>query len=353
MEYGETTSSERTGSSQDIMQVASLHERHESVNWPIVNQRVLPELMANIGRHVSPNLLRVFEVAARHHAFTHAAQELRSTQSAVSQQIRALEDALGVALFNRVHRGVRLTKAGEQLFQSVQEGFAVIERSISDIQQLTTSPALNILTDFAFASAWLMPNLPEFRRLNPGIDVHCMTNQGVLDHSMQEIDVALLFCGEEDRRPRLLRERVFPICSPDFLARHGPIEQPEQLCQLPLLTLTAAHGQVWMDWPAYFMAHGIGHVSGQRELVMNNYPLLLQAAAAGQGMALGWDGLCDEALSSGRLVALRDFCHDTRHGYALIEVNPTEPSPAKQALIDWITARFGDPDAVTQVALDK
>ncbi|WP_324690091.1 LysR substrate-binding domain-containing protein [Cobetia sp. D5] len=308
--------------------------------------------MANIGRHVSPNLLRVFEVAARHRAFTHAAQELRSTQSAVSQQIRALEDALGVTLFKRVHRGVSLTEAGEQLFQSVQEGFAVIERSINDIQQLTTPPSLNILTDFAFASAWLMPNLPEFRRLNPGIAVHCMTNQGVLDHSMQDIDVALLFCAEEDTRPRLLRERVFPICSPDFLARHGPIEHPEQLCQLPLLTLSAAQGQAWMDWSAYFMAQGVKHGVGQRELVMNNYPLLLQAAAAGQGVALGWEGLCDEALASGSLVALREFCHDTHHGYTLIEVDPSEHSQAKQALVDWITAHFDDPEAVTEIASD-
>ena len=309
--------------------------------------------MAKIGHHVSPNLLRVFEVAARHRAFTHAAQELRSTQSAVSQQIRALEEALGVTLFKRVHRGVRLTEAGERLFSSVQEGFAVIEKSLNDIQQLTPSPTLNILTDFAFASAWLMPNLPEFRRLHPSIDVHCMTNQGVLDHSMQNIDVALLFCGGDDSRPRLLRERVFPVCSPEFLERHGPIENLQRLSHLPLLTLTAEQGQAWMDWSAYFMAQGIKHGAGQRDLVMNNYPLLLQAAAAGQGVALGWEGLCDEALASGRLVALRNFCHDTQNGYTLIEVDPSEHPQAKQALVDWIIARFDDPESVMEVAPDR
>ncbi|MCO7230930.1 MULTISPECIES: LysR substrate-binding domain-containing protein [unclassified Cobetia] len=301
--------------------------------------------MAKIGHHVSPNLLRVFEVAARHRAFTHAAQELRSTQSAVSQQIRALEEALGMTLFKRVHRGVRLTEAGERLFSSVQEGFAVIEKSLNDIQQLTPSPTLNILTDFAFASAWLMPNLPEFRRLHPSIDVHCMTNQGVLDHSMQEIDVALLFCKGDDSRPRLLRERVFPVCSPEFLERHGPIENLQRLSHLPLLTLTAEQGQAWMDWPTYLAAQGIHGDGGQRELTLNNYPLLLQAAAAGQGVALGWQGLCEEALASGTLIALEEFGLSTDCGYVLIDVNPDEHSAAKQALMDWIKASFTTPVA--------
>ncbi|NVN56346.1 LysR family transcriptional regulator [bacterium Scap17] len=301
--------------------------------------------MAKIGHHVSPNLLRVFEVAARHRAFTHAAQELRSTQSAVSQQIRALEEALGVTLFKRVHRGVRLTEAGERLFSSVQEGFAVIEKSLNDIQQLTPSPTLNILTDFAFASAWLMPNLPEFRRLHPSIDVHCMTNQGVLDHSVQNIDVALLFCGGDDSRPRLLRERVFPVCSPEFLERHGPIENLQRLSHLPLLTLTAEQGQAWMDWPTYLAAQGIHGDGGQRELTLNNYPLLLQAAAAGQGVALGWQGLCEEALALGTLIALEEFGLSTDCGYVLIDVNPDEHSAAKQALMDWIKASFTTPVA--------
>ncbi|MFP5300730.1 LysR substrate-binding domain-containing protein [Cobetia sp. SIMBA_158] len=301
--------------------------------------------MANIGRHVSPNLLRVFEVAARHLAFTRAAQELRSTQSAVSQQIKALESSLGVALFRRVHRGVRLTEAGEELFKGVTEGFDVIEQSINHIQHPQTCGPLNLLTDFAFASAWLMPHLTEFRRLNPSIDVRFMTNQGVLDHSMQEMDVAILFRGADDPQPRLLRERVFPVCSPAFLERHGPIESLEQLSHLPLLTLTAEQGQAWMDWPTYLAAQGIHGDGGQRELTLNNYPLLLQAAAAGQGVALGWQGLCEEALASGTLIALEEFGLSTDCGYVLIDVNPDEHSAAKQALMDWIKASFTTPVA--------
>ncbi len=305
--------------------------------------------MANIGRHVSPNLLRVFEVAARHLTFTRAAHELRSTQSAVSQQVRALEESLGTALFRRVHRGVRLTDAGEQLFKGVQEGFWIIEQSITLIQHPTLRAPLNILTDFAFANAWLMPNLAEFRRLNPGVDVRFMTNQGVLDQSMQDMDVAILFCSDSDSQPRLLRERVVPVCSPAFLERHGPIEHAEQLCHLPLLTLTAEQGQPWMDWPKLLAAHGVKRDSTQRELVFNNYPLLLQAATAGQGVALGWEGLCQEALSTGLLTSLDAFSHATPSGYALIDVNPAEHSAAKQAVIDWISTSFqvegGCPDS--------
>lgn len=96
------------------------------------------------------------------------------------------------------------------------------------------------------------------------------------------------------------------------------------------------------------MIGGCKRSAGQRELVLNNYPLLLQAAVAGQGVALGWEGLCDEALASGTLVALKDFGHATAHGFALIEVNPAEHSQARQALIEWIKASFEAP--VNQVS---
>ena len=295
--------------------------------------------MSWITRAASPNGLRVFEAAARHLSFTAAARELRSTQSAVSQQIRALEEQLGLPLFERIYRGVRLTEAGHALFVSVQEGFATIDRTIDRLQHKHRHPHVNILTDFSFAAYWLMPRLPRFRERHPHIDVRIVTNQGVFDWRAQEVDVAIVFCDERTLCagvPRLFREEVFPVCSPGFLRQHGPIESPERLAELPLLTLTADQGQSWLDWPRYFeQLAGIGYEEAS-ELTFNNYTLLIQAAIAGQGIGMGWHGLVDDMLESGMLVGLHELKVGSPRGYGLIDARPDTPGEAKRVLQEWV-----------------
>ncbi|MFG6177626.1 LysR substrate-binding domain-containing protein [Halomonas sp. THAF12] len=287
---------------------------------------------------MSPNGLRVFEAAARHLSFTAAAQELRSTQSAVSQQVRALEEALDLKLFDRVHRGVRLSEPGQVLFEAVQEGFSTIERTIDRLQQRHRNPRLNILTDFSLASYWLLPRLPVFRRLHPHIDVRIMTNQGGFDWQGQEVDIAIVF---GDRRglegaPRLLDEEVFPVCSAGFLEQHGSIDDLDRLGEVPLLTLTADQGQRWLDWPGYFERMGGRAHLAPSELIFNNYPLLVQAAIAGQGVALGWRGLVDDLIERGMLVGLENLSLGTSSGYGVIDVHPEDRRTAKWAFVDWM-----------------
>ncbi|PXY00120.1 choline sulfate utilization transcriptional regulator [Halomonas sp. LBP4] len=295
--------------------------------------------MSWIARAASPNSLRVFEAAARHLSFTAAARELRSTQSAVSQQIRTLEENLGLPLFERIYRGVKLTEAGQALFVGVQEGFATIDRTIDRLQHKHRHPHVNILTDFSFAAYWLMPRLPRFREQHPQIDVRIVTNQGVLDWRTQEVDVAIVFCDERTLAagvPRLFHEEVFPVCSPGFLRRHGPIASPERLAEVPLLTLTADQGQSWLDWPSYFeQLAGIGYLESS-ELTFNNYTLLIQAAIAGQGIGMGWLGLVDDMLESGMLVGLHELGLRSSRGYGLIDARPDSPGEAKRALQEWV-----------------
>lgn len=257
--------------------------------------------MSLMSKRVSPNGLRVFESAARHLNFTAAAQELRSTQSAVSQQMRALEEQLGLQLFDRIYRGVRLTEAGQILFDAVRESFATIERTIERLQQRHRNPRLNLLTDFSLAAYWLMPRLPLFRRDHPHIDVRIVTNQGFHDWRGQEVDVALMFGDARTLggAPRLFDEEVFPVCSPGFLEHHGPIEDVARLAEVPLLSLIAEQGQGWLDWPRYFeRLTGLAHETSS-ELTFNNYTLLIQAAIAGQGVGLGWRGLVDDLVERG------------------------------------------------------
>lgn len=295
--------------------------------------------MSWMSRSASPNSLRVFEAAARHLSFTAAARELRSTQSAVSQQVRALEEQLGLPLFERIYRGVKLTEAGQALFVSVQEGFATIDRTIERLQHKHRHPHVNILTDFSFAAYWLMPRLPRFRERHPDIDVRIVTNQGVLDWRAQEVDVAIVFCDERVLAggvPLLFREDVFPVCSPGFLQQHGPIPDLEALSRAPLLTLTAEQGQRWLDWPSYFaQLGGMAHLDSS-ELTFNNYTLLIQAAIAGQGIGMGWHGLVDELLEGGMLVGLRDLRLRSARGYGLVDARPDSPGEAKRALQEWV-----------------
>ncbi|PSJ20670.1 LysR family transcriptional regulator [Halomonas sp. ND22Bw] len=296
--------------------------------------------MSLMDKRVSPNGLRVFEAAARHLSFTAAARELRSTQSAVSQQVRALEEQLGLTLFDRVHRGVRLTEPGQALFEAVQEGFATIENTIDRLQRRHRNPRLNILTDFSLASYWLLPRLPDFRARHPDIDVRIQTNQGVFDWQGQEVDIAIVF---GDRRglegaTRLLDEEVFPVCSPGFLDQHGPIDGLARLGEVPLLTLSADQGQQWLDWPGYFARMGGRVQPAPSELIFNNYPLLVQAAIAGQGVALGWRGLVDDLIERGMLTGLDGLSLSTSNGYGMIDVHPEDRRDAKRAFMAWILA---------------
>lgn len=303
--------------------------------------------MSLLGRAVSPNSLRVFEVAARRLSFTAAARELRSTQSAVSQQVRGLEEQLGLALFERVYRGVKLTEAGHALFGSVQEGFATIERTLETLQRQHRHPRVNILTDFSLAAYWLMPRLPLFRQRYPHIDVRLITNQGVLDWRDQEVDVAILFCDERTLAevPLLFPEQVFPVCSRGFLHQYGPLESLAGLAHAPLLTLMADQDQRWLDWPGYFQRLGDTTYLEPSELIFNNYTLLIQAAIAGQGVGLGWRGLVDHMVDSGMLVALPHLSVSTQSGYGLIDAQPAANSEAKRVLKEWVLECAASPTA--------
>ncbi|PSJ45255.1 LysR family transcriptional regulator [Zobellella endophytica] len=290
-----------------------------------------------LGGVVSPNSLRVFETAARHLSFTLAARELRSTQSAVSQHIRTLEEQLGLPLFERIYRGVRLTEAGQALFLSVQDGFATIERTLTALLHQNQHPRVNILTDFSFAAYWLMPRLPSFRRQYPHIDVRIMTSQGPPDWQDREVDVAIVFCDERALTsvPLLFPEEVFPVCSPGFLQQHGPLDELERLSQIPLLALDT-QGQSWLDWAEYFRLLGGTGYLGTPELTFNNYTLLIQAAIAGQGVGMGWKGLVDHLIEGGMLVGLESLSLRTRRGYGLIDVRPEVTGEAKRMLLEWI-----------------
>lgn len=283
--------------------------------------------------------LVVFEAAARHLSFTGAARELGTTQSAVSQQVRALENQLEISLFTRVYRGVELTEEGRILKQAVEEGFHRIAAALEQLQFRRQHQRLDVATDFALAAYWLMPRLPHFRALHPEVDVRLVTSQSWTPADAQEVDVAIAFFSQSPwaaGTQLLFPETVFPICSPAFQAELGELRSVDELASVPLLGLSSAQRGGWLDWPKVMASLGANRVPGEPVLTFDNYTLLIQAALAGQGVGLGWGTLVDDLVERGLLVAMRQFTLSTEGGYFLIEPKPHEPVNAKRHFIQWL-----------------
>ncbi|MDB5893964.1 MAG: bacterial regulatory helix-turn-helix, lysR family protein, partial [Rhodoferax sp.] len=183
--------------------------------------------------------LASFEAAGRLSSFTAAAKALQTSQPAISQRIGLLEEALGVPLFRRAHRGVALTADGLLLFTAVRDGLAGIDDAVARIRMRRTRQVLTVATDFGFAT-WLMPRLAGLRDPLPELDVRIVTTQETFDIRGEAVDVAVAFGNGQWRGYQalaLMPEIVLPVCSPAFAARHGLPAGAEALARLPLLNL--------------------------------------------------------------------------------------------------------------------
>jgi putative choline sulfate-utilization transcription factor len=291
--------------------------------------------------------LSMFESAARLASFTAAARELGSTQPAVSQRVVQLEENLGAALFERGHRGVTLTADGALLFEAVRRSLDTIRVATNDIRDRHAAPAqrsLRLVTDFGFATYWLMPRLSQFKALMPGVDVKIITSQDVMAASQDPADIVISFGHVTDDAAgrgtvKLFPERVTPVCSPAFLARHGNLSKPSDLAELPLLHLEPTHPERWLSWHGWFSAHGLAAPPAHRGITFNSYGFVAHAAIMGQGVALGWAPLVDELVASGQLVELFDAPVTTEGGYLLSA--PRGHAPAVAAFRDWLLAECG------------
>jgi putative choline sulfate-utilization transcription factor len=291
-------------------------------------------------RKVDIGWLRIFEAVGRLGSITGAATELGLSQPAVSYQVRRIEQQVGTALISRLHRGSRLTDAGQTLFRAVHSGIERLDDAVREIRAKAGSPVIRIFTDYGFASFWLMPRVADFRKLHPGIEVHVVASQGLDGAFEGTADAAILFGRAADfpQGGRLLMpERVTPVCSPGFRSRFGPFPDAESLARQPLLHLDTAGRPRWLTWSTWLAAQGVARDPAQGDLGLNTYGFVIQAAMAEQGVALGWIGLVDAHLSSGTLVAVgpevrRDDC-----GYWLV-VNRPE-SPQIRAMSDWLVGQ--------------
>ena len=283
----------------------------------------------------------VFEAAARHGKFGVAAGELQMTQAGVSQHIAQLEAELGLPLFLRTRRGVVLTPAGEKLLEVAQNSLRRMAEGYGQVQRMAGRRAIYLLTDYGFATWWLLPRIAALSEMIPDVEIRLVTQQSCDEVTHGEFDLAVLF-GNGDwpgfRARMLFAEEVFPVCAPSYMgAGTAPVSSAD-LAEMRLLHLRGAGKQRWFGWDDWFAAGGIHRPARRQELTFNNYQIVLQAVLLGQGVGLGWSPLVDELVADGALVRLSDAALHSQRGYHLIEPTKGPANPLVEQVVNWLLA---------------
>lgn len=281
--------------------------------------------------------LRAFEAAARRLSFSLAAQELFVTQSAISHHIQRLESELGVALFERRTRAVALTPAGQAYYEHVHAAFELLRQGTDAIRAPTAARAtLKVGLLASFATRWLAPRLPAFAAAHPDIDLQLQPDIGLADVAGGEVDVAIRYGrgGWPGVASRLLMsERLSVVCAPSLIAGRKRPRTPDDLLGHPLL---ASHAKQPFEWDAW--ARQFGMDLGRAQTVrLHDYNIVVEAALAGQGLAMGRHRLIAPHLTSGALVeALPEtVLEDPRIGWWFVAPRGALTPPPK-ALHDWL-----------------
>jgi len=264
------------------------------------------------------NSLKAFEAAARHESFTRAADELCVTQGAVSQQVKALEDELGVRLFRRERQRLLITEAGRFYQDVVRDAFDRIGSGTERLLQRQASGALTVTTSPNFATKWLVHRLRRFSEAHPGIDLRISASLHHVDFAREDIDLAIRH--GDGQWPgldvtRLCTEELFPVCGPKLLEGRHPLRAPHDIRHHTLL-----HTDRSDDWAEWLRKAKVEGVDVGRGIVFNQSSMAIDAAVDGQGIALARTALASWDLLAGRLV--RPFPQSIEAPYAYWIVCP-------------------------------
>jgi putative choline sulfate-utilization transcription factor len=305
--------------------------------------RWLPKGLFMPVRPLDLGWMRIFFEVGRAGNFTAAAARLGLSQPAVSYQIRRVEAQLQVALLERRHRGVVLTPEGRRLFGVVRRAVEDVDGVVESFRRRPLRPALRLSTDYAFSALWLMPRMHAYRALYPDVDIQLVATHREERARPAESEVAVVFGTREElgrTGTLLLPERVVPVCAPGFLKEHGPLRSPDEIGRATLLHLDTQGPSPWYDWPAYLHDLGTSHAlaPGRGELCFNTYALVVQAALAGEGLALGWLGLVDGLLEAGHLIQTGPVLKVPERGYWILP--PEEATPETDQLCAWLVSGF-------------
>jgi LysR family glycine cleavage system transcriptional activator len=295
--------------------------------------------------HKTPplNALRAFEAAARHLSLSKAAQELNVSPGAVSHQIRALEEVLGIALFERRVRAIALTPAGKMLYPGLQNGFLQIQEAVAGLRHVANERVLVVSTPPGLTSKWLAPRLYRFANGHPEIEVRISSSLANANFTTDGVDVAVRHLAARPADdPGLLIERLVelslvPVCSPRLHEQHGLPRTAEALARMPLIHDDSLVGRAsiptWSDW---FRAAGLASVEIGRGLRFNSSDHALDAAGEGAGVLLAHDLLAYDDLRTGRLIIPVAQTIPAGRAYHVVCPKHRSAVPQVRAFRDWI-----------------
>lgn len=287
--------------------------------------------------------LRTLEAAARHLNFTRAADELGLTPAAVSHQIKEFEDQLGMALFARTSRTVRLTEAGAVLSEASADAIDLLNRAVSRARKLARGQSLlKVTADAHFAAKWLMRRIDSFRTVRPDIELRFDISYDVRDFDVDDVDIGIRFGA--GKYPGLAADRLFdnvliPVCSPSLLRNGPPLKAPRDLFNHRLVHIEwSRQGVTWPNWPMWMAAAGIDDFDDSRTLVFGTSSDCIQAAIDGSAVALADFAMVAHDLSEGRLVQPFELGVRMAPEFAYFLVYPQSSAhdPRIIAFRDWI-----------------
>jgi len=292
-------------------------------------------------RHVLPPLdyLLAFEAAAENQSFASASRDLNISESAISRKVRLLELHYGAPLFVRGHKSITLTPRGKSLLEIVATAMQSLRDVSSEMLSHQNRNAVTLAATNSVAALWLMPRLLKFNRRNKQLKIMLVASDDDSECLADSIDLAILR-GDGNwpgyRARMLFGETVFPICSPSFLARHPQAGKIEKLTSLSLVDVSSTHIE-WMNWDTWLHHHSPHPPSIEKSVVFNTYPLAVQAAVDGLGIALGWGHLVDHLLETGALVRpLGQMNTHTKFGYYLLHREKSKAFPEQTVVEDWL-----------------
>lgn len=287
----------------------------------------------------STQALRALDCFARHGTVWQAADELALTRSAVSHQLRLLERDLGFRLLNRVGTRIELTAQGKGYAQDVRRALTVILGAASRHAGRGVSGALTVSCPPGFAATWLCTKLGGFHAACPDVDLSLVTPRRLDDVSNPDVDVFIAFGlanSPSALNARLLKEVEFtPLCSPVLLNRLGGLAGPADLARATLLHLTDRS-----DWAEWFRLAGLNAENAQGGIVFSDMNLAYAAVLAAQGVTMGDEFICHQAMQSGHLVRPFDLAIKSARSYLLVVPPEKSGSPAVTAFCDWLYAEL-------------
>jgi LysR family glycine cleavage system transcriptional activator len=288
----------------------------------------------------SLDLLQGFEAAGRHLSFTKAGEELFLTQSAVSRQIKELEDQLGVELFHRRHRALALTEAGQQFYAAAAQVLTTMRTATSRLRAQSGRKTLSVTTTNSFAALWLIPRLAGFTRTHPDVEVKITADTRVQDLERDGLDIAIRHGPASlagANAVRLFGERVFPVCSPKLLKKL-PLREPSDLKDHCMLQYSDPEGRhPWLNWKTWLEVAGIADLRPASTLSFSGYDQIIPAAVAGHGVALGRMPLLKDLLAAKELVApFKNFAADPSRAYFAIVSRGAGGRAEAVDFVEWL-----------------